>query len=264
MKKSLLFFGLIFFCLYDPKLQAKELIVMISGGFHAAYQKLIPDFETKNKIKIKTISGPSMGNTTEAIPNRLKNNQKADVVIMVGSALEKLQNEGWILKGSKTELADSPIGAVIKKGNPPISIKTTNELKAALLNASSIAYSDSASGKYVSEELFKKLGIQKQMKNKAHMIPRIPVASVIAKGVHEIGFQQVSELLPISGVTFIGELPENLQHFTRFAGAVLKNSSNIDEAKDLLRYLSSPKAQKIIHSTGLHSINIKTPEKTSK
>lgn len=254
-------FALVAFCLFFAYTQAKELTVMISGGFYAAYENLISNFEAKEKVKIKTLRSPSMGKTKEAIPNRLKNGEKADVVIMVGSALEGLQKQGYILQNSRVELADSPIGAVIKKGNPPISIKTDAELKKTLLNASSIAYSDSASGRYISEQLFKKLGIEKQVKDKAHMIPRIPVASVIAKGTYEIGFQQVSELLPIKGVSFIGELPEDLQHFTRFAGAVLKNSDSPKIATDLLKYLSSKQAQTAVKSSGLHSIESKSSKK---
>lgn len=252
MKK--IYIALVAFCLFFTYAQAKELTVMVSGGFYAAYENLISDFEAKEGVKIKTLRSPSMGKTKEAIPNRLKNGEKADVVIMVGSALEGLQKQGYILKKSRVELADSPIGAVIKKGRPLISIKTDDELRKALLNASSIAYSDSASGRYISEQLFKKLGIQKQVKDKAHMIPKIPVASVVAKGTYEIGFQQVSELLPIKGVSFIGELPKDLQHFTRFAGAVVKNSDSPKIATKLLKYLSSEKVQAIVHSTGLSSI----------
>lgn len=247
-------FALLFLSLFFAYAQAKELTIMISGGFYAAYEQLISHFESQENVKIKTLRSPSMGKTKEAIPNRLKNGQKADVVIMVGSALEGLQKEGYILKNSRVELADSPIGAVIKKGKPLISIKTDEELRQALLNASSIAYSDSASGRYISDELFKKLGIEKEVKNKAYMIPRIPVASVIAKGTYNIGFQQVSELLPIKGVSFIGELPKDLQHLTRFAGAVLKDSHSPKIAAKLLQYLSSKQAQKAVHSTGLHSV----------
>ncbi len=85
------------------------------------------------------------------------------------------------------------------------------------LAAPSVAYSDSASGRYVSSTLFH-TGIDDAMQSKAQMVERIPVASEVAKGRYAIGFQQVSELLPVPGVTFVGELPDNLQYITRFAG----------------------------------------------
>lgn len=123
-----------------------------------------------------------------------------------------------------------------------------------LLHAKSIAYSDSASGVYIERELFKKLGIEEQVKAKARMIPRIPVASVVATGDYEIGFQQVSELLPVQGATFVGKIPESLQSVTRFAAGIPVGAPHPKEAKALLDYLASPGAQADVKSTGLDSV----------
>lgn len=246
--------ALIFSLACSATVQAKELTVMISGGFMAAWETLAPQFAAQQGYKIHTVSGPSMGNTPQAIPARLARGEKADVVIMVGKALEGLETQGWIQTGSRVELADSVIGAVIKKGAPAVSIKNAEELRSALLNASSVAYSDSASGRYISSQLFSKLGIEQQVKSKAHQVERIPVASLVAKGQYAIGFQQVSELLPVKGVTFIGELPDNMQYVTRFAGAVVKQSANGDASRQLLAYLASPGVQQVVQATGLHSV----------
>ncbi|GGD15770.1 substrate-binding domain-containing protein [Franconibacter pulveris 1160] len=247
----------------SPALQAKALTVMISGGFKAAWETLAPRFAAREGVHLHTVAGPSMGDTPQAIPQRLARGEKADVVIMVGSALEKLAAQGQTLPGSRVELADSLVGAVIKQGATPVSIKTEDELRAALRNARSIAYSDSASGRYVSEQLFRRLGIAEEVKEKAHRVDRIPVASVVAKGEYALGFQQVSELLPVPGVTFIGELPEKVQYTTRFAGAVTATSANRHEAADLLRYLSSPEVQNVVQSTGLRSVKAKHAVKAS-
>lgn len=234
--------------------QAKELTVMISGGFKAAWETLAPRFAAQEGYSIKTISGPSMGSTPQAIPARLARGEPADVVIMVGDALGDLEQQGRILPGSRVELADSPVGAVIKKGDVPVNIDSVAALRAALLNARSVAYSDSASGRYVSTRLFKTLGIDKQMQGKAHQVARIPVASQVADGKYALGFQQVSELLPVPGVTFVGELPASVQYITRFAGAVVATSAHRHEASDLLNYLASPAVQQVVRSTGLHSV----------
>lgn len=237
--------------LLSAGVQAKELTVMISGGFRAAWEQLAPRFAAQEGYRVITVSGPSMGQSAQAIPARLARGEKADVVIMVGDALDKLDKAGWILNGSRIELADSPVGAVVKKGEKPLSIRTEKDLRAALLNAQSIAYSDSASGRYVSGQLFEKLGIADRVKNKAQMIERIPVASVVAEGKYALGFQQVSELLPVPGVTFIGELPASVQYTTRFAGAVTASSANRQEAQKLLQYLASPAVQPTVRATGL-------------
>ncbi|MCE0491880.1 substrate-binding domain-containing protein [Pantoea sp. Mb-10] len=233
---------------------ADDVTVMISGGFKAALEKLAPDYEKASGHHLVIVPGPSMGKTPQAIPNRLARGEKADVVIMVGDALSDLEHAKRTLTGSRVELADSPIGVVVKKGASVPDIKTDAALRATLLQAPSVAYSDSASGRYVSTTLFKKLGIDNQMQTKARMVERIPVASEVAKGTYALGLQQVSELLPVSGVTFVGELPDNVQYITRFAGAVTANAAHPQAGKALLTFLASPQAQKVVTATGMHSV----------
>lgn len=238
---------------------AQEITVMISGGFKAALEQLRPAYETQSGNQIVIVPGPSMGKTPQAIPNRLARGEKADVVIMVGDALTSLEKAGRTAPGSRTELADSPIGMVVKQGAPVPAINTPEALRQTLLAARSIAYSDSASGRYVSTALFKKLGIEAQVETRARMVERIPVASEVAKGKYAVGFQQVSELLLEPGVTFVGELPDSVQYITRFAGAVTNNAAHAAEGRALLAFLASPDAQKVIHATGMRSVVQKAP-----
>ncbi|ELY4128576.1 substrate-binding domain-containing protein [Cronobacter malonaticus] len=238
---------------------AQEITVMISGGFKAALEQLRPAYETQSGNQIVIVPGPSMGKTPQAIPNRLARGEKADVVIMVGDALTSLEKAGRTAPGSRTELADSPIGMVVKQGAPVPAINTPEALRQTLLAARSIAYSDSASGRYVSTALFKKLGIEAQVETRARMVERIPVASEVAKGKYAVGFQQVSELLPEPDVTFVGELPDSVQYITRFAGAVTNNAAHAAEGRALLAFLASPDAQKVIHATGMRSVVQKAP-----
>lgn len=102
---------------------AKEVTVMISGGFKAALEKLAPQFEAESGDNIILISGPSMGKTPQAIPARLARGENADVVIMVGDALKNLEKDKWLLPGSRVELADSSIGMVVKQGDSEPTIK---------------------------------------------------------------------------------------------------------------------------------------------
>jgi molybdate transport system substrate-binding protein len=241
-------------CTYSHLAQAQELTVMTSGGFTAAYQRLGPQYAEHSGNTLKTVLGPSMGKAAEAIPNRLGRGEHADVVIMVGYALDDLIKQGKVDAGSRVELADSRIGMVVKAGADKPAIGTDAELKNTLLAARSVAYSDSASGVYIEKELFQKLGIQPQLAPKGKMIERIPVASVVAKGDYQIGFQQVAELLPIPGVTFVGKIPEDVQSVTRYAAGIPKNADHPAEAKQLLEFLSSPGAQASVSATGLDSV----------
>lgn len=233
---------------------AAELKVMSSGGFTPAYQQIAPLFAQDHGDTLVTILGPSMGKAPEAIPNRLAHGEKADVVIMVGYALDDLIKQGKIMPGSRVELADSRIGAVVKAGAPTPDISTPDALKATLLRAKSVAYSDSASGVYIQKELFQRLGIEAQMQAKAKMVPKVPVASVVASGQYALGFQQVAELKPVAGVTFIGKIPEPLQSVTRYAAAIPVGAEHPREARELLGYLASPAAQGQVEATGLDSI----------
>ncbi|MBN3796114.1 ABC transporter substrate-binding protein [Burkholderia sp. Ac-20392] len=235
---------------------ATELRVMISGGFTAAYKQLGPGFTAASGDTLDTISGPSMGESKEAIPNRLANGEKADVLIMVGYALDRLIKEGKVIPASRVELADSRIGMVVRAGAPKPDIGTVEQLKDVLLHAKSVAYSDSASGVYIEKEMFRKLGVEAQVKPKAKMVPRIPVASVVANGDYEIGFQQVSELLPVPGVTYAGKVPESVQSVTRFAGGIPVGADHPEEAQKLLDFLASPQAQPAVRATGLDSVTM--------
>ncbi|SAL16862.1 extracellular solute-binding protein [Caballeronia turbans] len=234
--------------------QAADLHVMSSGGFTAAYKLLGPKFSASTGDTLDTALGPSMGKSPEAIPNRLQRGEPADVVIMVGYALDDLIRQGKVMPDSRVELADSRIGMVVRDGAPKPDIGSEAALKETLLRARSIAYSDSASGVYIERELFKRLGIEEQVKAKAKMIPKIPVASVVATGDYEVGFQQVSELLPVKGAAYVGKIPESMQSVTRFAAGIPVGAQHPKEAKALLDYLASPAVQPEVISTGLDSV----------
>ncbi|HWT37224.1 MAG TPA: substrate-binding domain-containing protein [Paraburkholderia sp.] len=233
---------------------AAELHVLTSGGFTAAYKALGPAFTEKTGNTLDTVLGPSMGQSPQSIPNRLARGEPADVVIMVGYALDGLIKDGKVIPGSRVELADSRIGMVVRAGAPKPDIATVDALRQTLLHAKSIAYSDSASGVYIKNEMFRKLGIEDQVGPKATMIPRIPVASVVASGEYEIGFQQVAELLPVAGVEFVGKVPDEMQSVTRYAAGIPVGSKHPDEARALLQFLASPAAQPTVSRTGLDPV----------
>jgi molybdate transport system substrate-binding protein len=108
---------------------------------------------------------------------------------------------------------------------------------------------------YIEDQLFKRLGIENQLKPKSKMIPKIPVGSVVATGDYQLGFQQVSELLPVPGVSFVAKIPESVQSVTRFAAGIPVNAQHPAEAKALLAYLASSAAQPDVKATGLDSVS---------
>jgi molybdate transport system substrate-binding protein len=233
---------------------AAEVRVMISGGLSTAYKEVVPEFERSTGNKVLTAYGPSMGTTANAIPNRLERGERADVLIMVGYALGDLIKQGKVIADSRVDLAKSPIGIAVKSGMPKPDISSADAVKRTLLAAKSIAYSDSASGVYISTEMFQRLGIVDAMKDKARQIPAEPVARVVARGDAEIGFQQISELLPVPGDDIVGQLPPELQKITVFSAGIATAAKEPEAGKALIKFLASPAASAAIIKSGIEPI----------
>jgi molybdate transport system substrate-binding protein len=142
----------------------------------------------------------------------------------------------------------------VKAGAPKPDISSADTLKRALLAAKSVAYSDSASGVYVSSEMFKKLGIENEMKDKARMIPATPVGEIVAHGDAEIGFQQISELNPVKGIDIVGPLPADLQKITVFSAGIATASKEPEAGRALIKFLTSKDANAEIVKSGLEPI----------
>ncbi len=230
---------------------AAEIRVVSSGGFAAAYRALAPEFEHATGHRLVTGWGPSMGQTADAVPARLARNEPVDVLIMVGDALGQLVAQGTVAADSRTDLARSGIGVVVRAGAPRPDISSAEALRRTLLAAGSIAYSDSASGVYIEREMLKGLGIADQVAGRARMIPAEPVGAVVARGEAEIGFQQISELRPIAGIELVGPLPPGLQRVTVFSAGVPTRSREPEAARALIRFLASPAAAHAIAESGM-------------
>src|SRR5258706_1131794 len=238
---------------------AAEVQVMISAGFYGVYAELGPAFERNSGHRLVTTRGPSMGDSPEAIPTRLARGETADVVIMDGGATDELARRGVVKADSKVELAKSQIGMVVRAGTAKPDIGSVEAFRSTLLAAKSIAYSDSGSGTFLSTTLFPKLGIAEQVVGKSRKVrgppSGEPVAAVVAPGQAEIGFQQVSELINVPGVTFVGTIPAELQPGFSFAGAITNTARQPEAARALVRFLASPEAAPAISKAGLSPIS---------
>ena len=232
-----------------------EVKVMCSGAFYSTMEILASIYEKKSGQKIILISGSSMGASPTSIPARLKRGEDADIVIMAGSELDKLINDGLVARGSREDLVLSKIGMAVKAGAPKPDISTSESFVATLLNAKSIGYSASASGTYLWETLFPRLGIRDQIKDKTKLVVKDRVATWVARGDLEIGFQQVSELLPIQGVDYVGTIPEEYQQVTVFSAGIAAGSIRIDEAEQLIRFVRSAEVSQIILKQGLEPVS---------
>jgi molybdate transport system substrate-binding protein len=234
---------------------AAEVRVMISAGFYGVYSELGPAFERATGHHLVTMRGPSIGDSPEAIPARLARGEAGDVVIIDGSAVDDLARRELVRADSKVELARSLIGMVVREGAAKPDIGSVESFRNTLLAAKSIAYSDSSSGTYLSTKLFSRLGIADQIAGKSRKVrgppAGEPVAAVVARGEAEIGFQQVSELIHVPGVTLVGTLPDEIQLATFFAAALTRNAQQPEAATALIRFLGSAEAAPVITRAGL-------------
>jgi molybdate transport system substrate-binding protein len=234
---------------------AADVQVMISAGFYRVYSELGPAFEHASGHHLVTTRGPSMGDSPDAIPTRLARGEAADVVILDGGAADELGRRGLVRADSKIDLARSLIGMVVRAGAAKPDIGSVEAFRSTLLAAKSIAYSDSGSGTYLSTTLFARLGVADQVVSKSRKVrgppSGEPVAKVVARGEAEIGFQQVSELIDVPGISFVGTIPDELQPLIFFAGVLTSTVRQPEAAGALIRFLASPEAAPVILKAGL-------------
>lgn len=233
---------------------SSEFRVMTSGAFTAAYLALIPQLERVAKRKVVTVT-TSIGSGDISIENRLKRGEAADLVIVAEPFFRQFQAAGLVDDAGHAIVARSLVAIAVRAGAPKPDIGTPEALKKTLLAAKSIGYSVSESGKYYSTVLVQRLGIADQVLPKSRQIGGgVRVGAVVAKGELEIGFQQLSELLPIEGIAHITPLPPELQKVTSVVACVAAHSPDKALARSVIEFLASPQAGHAITASGLEPV----------
>jgi len=231
-----------------------EIRVMTSGAFTAAYLELIPQLEALTKKKIVT-AATSIGTGDTSIPSRLKRGEAVDVIIVADGVLRGFIKDGLVLAESYTPLVRSAIGMAVRAGAPKPDIGSVDALKRTLLQAKSIAYSASVSGDYLTKELYQRLGIADQVMSKSRLIGGGErVGAVIARGDAEIGFQQMSELMPVAGIAHVTPLPPEVQKVSVFSAGIAATTTDVDTARAVIKFLGSPAAASAITKSALQPI----------
>jgi len=225
--------------------------VMISSAFTAAHLALMPQLERVTGKKIVTAS-TSIGSGEMSIPARLKRGEVVDIVIVAQYVLRQFMADGLVLAEGERVVARSSIALAVRAGAPKPDIGTVDALKKTLLQAKSIGYSASESGKYYSNELVQRLGIADRVLGKSRLVDKGErVGAVLARGEVEIGLQQLSELLPVPGIAHITLLPTEVQKVSTFAAGVAATSPDKARARMVIDFLASPAAAQAITGSGL-------------
>jgi len=227
-----------------------ELRVVCSGAFRAAYRVLVPGFERATGHRVVTVWGSSVAGTPTSIPARLAAGECLDLVIMAGEELDRLIGQGLIDAAGRVDVARSRIGVAVRTGAPRPDLSSTDAFIHALKQAKSVAHSSSASGIYL-KDLLHRLGLTGSLGDRMKQVEGEPVGAVVARGEAEIGVQQISELLPVPGIDFVGPLPSEIQHTTAFAAGIAAGARSRQAARALMGYLTGPLAAAIIHKSGM-------------
>jgi len=226
--------------------QAAEVKLIASAAVKGAVLDLVPTFEKASGHKATIIWAG-----TEAITRRISGGELVDIVLIAAPNIDKLVAEGKLVAGSRADIAKSGIGVAVRAGLPKPDISSGEAIKNAVLAAKSVAYSSGPSGFYLAD-LFKRMGIADQIKHKVKQTPSgVQVGEVVARGEADLGFQQVSELLHLKGIHYLGPLPADIQHITVFSAGLHKAAPQPDAAKALVKFLTAPEAAPIIRKTGM-------------
>ena len=224
---------------------AADITVVASGGpLPDVMGTLVPMFEsaTGNKVKISFKGGP-------AITADVKQGA-ADLVVTGTEVVDELAKAGDVVGNGKTLLMISKVGVAVKAGAPKPDISTPDKLKAALLAAKTVGYSQGASGQHFMT-VVEKLGIADAVKAKAVIAQGRPVGAAIASGEAEIGVQQVAELRPVAGTEVIGEMPADLQKQIPYSAGIVAKGKDAQTARALVTFLRSEAALDVLRRKGM-------------
>jgi molybdate transport system substrate-binding protein len=238
--------------LHPGQARATEVTVLTAGAFKQVVLTVAPLFEQRTGDRL-IIDNDTAG----ALEQRILRGEAFDATVLPPRVIDSLVAKGRLAAVSRQGLARTGVGVVVRKDTPLPDIATVDALRRSLLAAQSIAYIDPASGGssgvFVAG-LLQRLGVADQVKAKTHLIQGGLVAQHIADGEAELGIHQISEILAVKDVTLVGPLPEEVQSYTVYTGAVAASSAHVAQAKTLLELLASPEGALAIRKSGLEPL----------
>lgn len=246
MLKFTIAFLVLFFGSMPNAALADEIKLMSISAVKEAVMERVAAFERASGHKVTMIWGG-----TESVSKRIAGGEIVDVVLLAAPNIDKLIEEKKIAAGSRADFAKTGIGVAVRPGLPKPDISTADNLKKAVLEAKSISFSTGASGVYL-VELFKRLGISEQIKDKiVQPASGSPVSALLEKGEADLGFQQVSELLHAKGIQYLGPLPPGIQNVTTYSVSLHTAAPAPAAARSLMTFLTAPDSGPVIRSLGM-------------
>jgi molybdate transport system substrate-binding protein len=192
---------------------------------------------------------------------RVQAGEPFDVVILASDAIDKLIASDAVVAGSKVDLVRSPVAVAVRAGAARPDIATEDALRQAVQAAACIGYSTGPSGVSLTR-LFERWGIAGEIQQRlVQAPPGVPVGTLVAKGEVALGFQQLSELLHLEGITIVGPLPDAVQIITTFSGALCAGSSRAGDVRRMLAFMASPEVAAAKRRHGMEPASIHSPRR---
>ncbi len=199
--------------------------------------ELVAEFEQRSG---DTVAIESVGGVDAA--KRVQAGEAFDVVILASDAIDRLLAAGHLVAGSKVDLVHSGVAVAVRAGAAQPDIGSEDAVRRAVQAARSISYSTGPSGVALAK-LFERWGIADEIAPRiVQAPPGVPVGALVARGEVELGFQQLSELLNLPGITLLGPLPPAIQITTTFSAGVGVHSAQPEAVRALLDFMTSPQA----------------------
>jgi molybdate transport system substrate-binding protein len=225
---------------------AAEVKVLAANAVNGPVLELVSAFEKLSAHKVITVWGG-----TEGIAKKVNDGEVVDIVIIAAPNIDELIVKGKLVAGSRADFAKSGVGIAVRSSLPKPDISSGDAVKRAVLAAKSVAYSSGPSGFYLAD-LFKKMGISDQIKDKVKQpASGAQVGELVARGEADLGFHQVSELLHVKGIDYLGPLPADIQNMTVYSAGLHTAAPAPDAAKALLKLLTAPEALSVIKKSGM-------------
>jgi molybdate transport system substrate-binding protein len=222
-----------------------NITVLQSIAFREAFLELAPRFDRANAHHTVAVFDGGI-----QVMQRVRSGEVVDLVIMSADKIDELIGAGRIVPGSRTDLGTCAVGVAVRTGAPRPDIASGDAVKHALLAAKKIAFSTGPSGVHVAS-LIRRWGIESQLEGRLLQVKGEPAGAPLARGEADIAFQQMSELLPVSGIDIVGPLPGDIQQITTFSIGLHVAAPEPEAARALMRFLSSPEAAPVVRAKGM-------------
>ena len=218
--------------------QAAEVNVIAAGAVRGIVAGMIDDYAKKSGHKFNFTVGP-----TGMLRDTIASGKPTDLVIVSAPLMADLEKTGKITPGSRIDLGRVGLGIVVRAGAPVPDVSTPVAVKAALLKAKSIAYTDPKLGATSSMHLLKladEFGIKDEVVRKGLLATGgNDAADKVAKGEAEIAIAPISDV-HAKDARIAGPLPEAIQLWTVYAAAIPASSAEPAEAKAFVAALTAP------------------------